>query len=282
MNMKRKGAKLGQHFLTGTWAAKKLVESAGITENDTVLEIGPGKGALTKELLKTGARVVAIEKDPSLVERLREELRGERLTIIDADIRDIDPETIGLSVGGYILAANIPYYITGEIIRQFLSADAQPKTVALLVQKEVAERIVARDKKESILSISVKVYGDPSIAAKVSRGNFSPPPSVDSAILVVRNISKRFFQGLDEKSFFKLVRTGFSSKRKFLAGNLAKEYGRERARAALAAAEIPKKLARKTCRSNNGKSLRGTYCDDPIIVIAMPGNTMIGTTDTRQ
>ena len=239
--MKRKGAKLGQHFLTGTWAAHKLVESAGITADDVVLEIGPGKGALTREILKTGARVVAIEKDSALVEQLRTEFPKERLTIIDADIRDIAPETIGLEAGEYILAANIPYYITGEIIRQFLSANVQPKTMALLVQKEVADRILARDKKESILSISVKAYGDPSIAAKVSRGNFTPPPSVDSAILVVQHISKTFFEEVGEEFFFKIVRTGFSSKRKLLAGNLGKEFGRERAEDALAAAGVPAK-----------------------------------------
>ncbi|HTR18544.1 MAG TPA: 16S rRNA (adenine(1518)-N(6)/adenine(1519)-N(6))-dimethyltransferase RsmA [Candidatus Paceibacterota bacterium] len=241
MERKKRGARLGQHFLTGQWAARKLVEAAGIASDDIVLEIGPGKGALTKEILKTGARVIAIEKDPALVELLRVDLPKERLVVIGADVRDIRPGTIGLMAGAYVLAANIPYYITGEIIRQFLSTDVQPKTMALLVQREVAERILARDKKESILSISVKAYGKPEIAAKVARGNFAPPPSVDSAILVVRNISKAFFGEIDEGSFFKVVRTGFSSKRKFLAGNLAKEYGREKAARALAAAEVPEK-----------------------------------------
>jgi 16S rRNA (adenine1518-N6/adenine1519-N6)-dimethyltransferase len=242
--MKRKGARLGQHFLTGTWAAHKLVESAAIGRNDTVLEIGPGKGALTKELLKTGGRIVAVEKDAALVEQLRSMFKSEiedgTLTVIPGDVRDLDLKATRLDT--YVLAANIPYYITGEIIRQFLSSDLQPKTMALLVQKEVAERIVARDGKESILSISVKVYGDPSIAAKVARGNFSPPPSVDSAILVVKNISKKFFADLDEEFFFKVVRTGFSSKRKFLAGNLAKEFGRERALEAFAVAGISEKI----------------------------------------
>jgi len=239
MKQKRKGARLGQHFLTGAWAAHKLTEAAMIQAGDTVLEIGPGRGALTKELLKAGARVVAIEKDLALVHLLRETLPQEKLVVIDADVRDIEPKKIGLTAGGYILAANIPYYITGEIIRQFLSTDTQPRTMALLVQKEVAERIIARDKKESILSISVKVYGTPKIAAKVARGNFSPPPSVDSAILVVKDISKTSFAGLDEEFFFKVVRTGFSAKRKLLAGNLAKEFGRERSLNALAMANVP-------------------------------------------
>jgi 16S rRNA (adenine1518-N6/adenine1519-N6)-dimethyltransferase len=241
--MKRKGARLGQHFLTGQWAAKKLVDSARIGTHDTVLEIGPGRGALTKELLATGARVIAIEKDEALVVRLKEtfraELTNERLTLIESDVRNLDLKTTG--IGAYILAANIPYYITGEIIRQFLSSDVQPTTMALLVQKEVAKRIVARDKKESILSISVKVYGDPEIAVVVSRGNFAPPPSVDSAILVVRNISKEFFKSMDEGFFFKVVRAGFSSKRKFLAGNLGKEFWREKVLHAFIAADVPEK-----------------------------------------
>jgi 16S rRNA (adenine1518-N6/adenine1519-N6)-dimethyltransferase len=241
--MKRKGARLGQHFLTGTWAARKLANSAGITANDTVLEIGPGTGALTRELLATGARIIAIEKDEALVVRLKEtfadELTKERLTLIEGDVRDLDLKKT--KIGPYILAANIPYYITGEIIRQFLSSDVQPRTIALLIQREVAQRIVARDGKESILSISVKAYGIPKIAAIVSRGNFVPPPSVDSAILVVKDISKAFFRKLDERFFFDVVRTGFSSKRKFLAGNLSKKFGKERVYNAFASAGIGEK-----------------------------------------
>jgi 16S rRNA (adenine1518-N6/adenine1519-N6)-dimethyltransferase len=241
--MKRKGARLGQHFLTGTWAASKLVGSAGVGAKDTALEIGPGTGALTKQLLATGARVIAIEKDEVLVARLKEtfasELTDQRLTLIEGDVRDLDLKKT--KIGPYILAANIPYYITGEIIRQFLSSDVQPTTMALLVQKEVAKRIVARDKKESILSISVKVYGEPVIAAVVSKGNFAPPPSVDSAILVVKDISKKFFRSFDEEFFFKVVRTGFSSKRKFLAGNLTKEFARGAVENAFTVAKLPEK-----------------------------------------
>jgi 16S rRNA (adenine1518-N6/adenine1519-N6)-dimethyltransferase len=242
--IKQRGARLGQHFLTGNWAAQKLVAAAEILPNDTVLEIGPGTGALTRELLKTGARIVAIEKDERLVERLRSEFGTEikkgTLTLVPGDVRDLDLKETRL--GEYVLAANIPYYITGEIIRQFLSADLQPRTIALLIQKEVAERILARDGKESILSISVKAYGTPEIAAKVAKGNFNPPPSVDSAILVVRNISKEFFSGFDEEFFFRVVRAGFASKRKFLASNLAKVFGRGLAEKALAASSLSEKI----------------------------------------
>jgi 16S rRNA (adenine1518-N6/adenine1519-N6)-dimethyltransferase len=263
--MKRKGARLGQHFLTGTWAANKLVTSAGVGAKDTALEIGPGTGALTRQLLATGARVIAIEKDGVLVARLKEtfaaELTNERLTLIEGDVRDLDLKKT--KIGPYILAANIPYYITGEIIRQFLSSDVQPTTMALLVQKEVARRIVARDKKESILSISVKVYGTPEIAAVVSRGNFVPPPSVDSAILVVKDISKKFFVSFDEDLFFKIVRTGFSSKRKLLAGNLGKIFGRERVARALVAANIPEKARAEDVALDQWRSVTEAIANFP-------------------
>jgi 16S rRNA (adenine1518-N6/adenine1519-N6)-dimethyltransferase len=236
--------KLGQHFLTGSWAARKLVASVPIHAGDAVLEIGPGKGALTKELLAAGARVIAIEKDEDLVAQLQEtfahEIQKGTFILAPGDVRDLDLVETRLPKA-YILAANIPYYITGEIIRAFLSSDHQPKTMSLLVQKEVADRILARNKKESILSISVKIFGDPEIAAKVSRGNFSPPPSVDSAILVIRGISKKQLNGINEEAFFRVVRAGFASKRKFLLSNLAKEFGRKRAEVACAAAQVLEK-----------------------------------------
>mgnify|MGYP003339378900 CR=1 FL=1 len=154
----KKGARLGQHFLTGTWAAQRLVDAADITPSDIVLEIGPGKGALTKRLLATGAHVIAIEKDEVLAAALREtfanEIARDALILIEGDVRDFNPAHHGLAAGSYILAANIPYYITGEIIRSFLTTPAHPKTMVLLIQKEVAQRIVARDGKESILSLS--------------------------------------------------------------------------------------------------------------------------------
>jgi 16S rRNA (adenine1518-N6/adenine1519-N6)-dimethyltransferase len=236
--MKRTGARLGQHFLTGLWAAAKLVEAARAGEDDTILEIGPGHGALTRELLKTGARVVAIEKDEALAEELRttfaHEIATEQFELIEGDVRDFDPASHQLTAQGYILAANIPYYITGEILRRFLTAAAQPARIVVLIQKEVAERILARGGKQSLLSISVQVYGRPSIVAKVARGNFSPPPSVDSAILLVDDISRAAFDGLDEAFFFSMLHAAFASKRKKLLGNLAKVFGKEEATAALA------------------------------------------------
>src|SRR3989338_2798402 len=219
--MKKRGAKLGQHFLKAKWAARALAYAVGIEHGDIVLEIGPGKGALTRELLaiakEVGAQIVAIEKDEELVVHLngifKDEIASGTLTVRGEDIRNVTPDTIGLVSGKYLVAANIPYYITGEIIRQFLTAKEKPRAMALLVQKEVAKRIISD--KESLLSLSVKVYGTPKIVAKVPRGNFSPPPNVDSAILLIENISRSFFASLSEELFFRVLHAGFKSKRKF-------------------------------------------------------------------
>ena len=243
---KRKGARLGQHFLTGQWAARKLAEAVKVRPDETILEIGPGKGALTRELLATGARVIAIEKDERLVAELEQlfahEIGSGKLILVAADIRAFDSSRLrfNLNLRGYVVAANIPYYITGEIIRQFLETDLPPRAMALLVQKEVAQRI-ATDKKESILSLSVKAYGRPKLVAKVPRGNFSPPPSVDSAILLVDGISKTFFDGISEKAFFDCLHAGFAAKRKFLANNLGVVFGKEEAMHALTACGIDAK-----------------------------------------
>ncbi|OGG52951.1 ribosomal RNA small subunit methyltransferase A [Candidatus Kaiserbacteria bacterium RIFCSPHIGHO2_02_FULL_55_25] len=238
--MTRRGARLGQHFLKHGWAARSLAHAAGIRSGETFLEIGPGKGILTKELLAL-APVVAIEKDEALVEQLRvmfaEDIATGRLRLVTGDVRDVTPESLGLPT--YVLAANIPYYITGEIIRQFLTASVQPRAMALLVQKEVAQRIVSG--KESILSLSVKAYGTPRLVEKVSRTHFSPPPSVDSAILAVTDISKKFFDTISEENFFRVVRAGFASKRKMLANNLAVIFDKVRVGEALRSCDIPEK-----------------------------------------
>lgn len=230
----RKGARLGQHFLTSKGAAVKLAQAAGVRPGVSVVEVGPGKGFLTRELLALGGHVIAIEKDEVLAAALPELMNSPNLEVIMGDVRDFDPSKHGLRAGEYVVAANIPYYITGEIIRSFLETPAQPRTMALLIQKEVAERIVARDGKESLLSLSVKAYGTPRIVTKVVKGSFSPPPSVDSAVISIDDISRGFFDELDEQHFFKVLHAGFASKRKKLAGNLAKVFGPQ-AREALAA-----------------------------------------------
>ncbi|MEK7613320.1 MAG: 16S rRNA (adenine(1518)-N(6)/adenine(1519)-N(6))-dimethyltransferase RsmA [Patescibacteria group bacterium] len=223
--MKTRPPKLGQHLLTSHAIAAAVVEAARVTANDTVLEVGPGKGMLTKEILKTGARVLAIEKDSEMVRVLQEtfakEITSKQLVLIEDDIRTFLTTNNYPLTTSYKVAANIPYYITGEIIRLLLTAPRQPSDIALLVQKEVAERI-AKSKKESLLSLSVKAYGTPQYVRTVKAGSFNPPPSVDSAILAIHDISREHFKEVSEKTFFELLHLGFGQKRKTLLGNIKK------------------------------------------------------------
>ncbi len=220
---------LGQNFLTSRKIVEDIVRAAGLKPDDVVLEAGPGKGILTEALLEkiSQGKVIAVEKDKRLVEFLKEKFSdAKNLKIIYNDILKID--ICKLKIENYKIVANIPYYITSRFLRNFLQSDFQPSRMVLMVQKEVAERIVAKDSKESILSISVKAYGQPKIVKTVPASYFSPKPKVDSAILLIDNISKGFFKDcarlglahIDENRFFTLVKKSFSSKRKFLKNNL--------------------------------------------------------------
>jgi 16S rRNA (adenine1518-N6/adenine1519-N6)-dimethyltransferase len=216
---------LGQNFLTSIPARIEIVKAGNVEKTDRILEIGPGRGFLTEEILKTGANVIAVEKDRNLIELLKQKFNTEitkgQLTLINEDILEFDPSVHHLSPGTYKLVANIPYYITGAIIRKFLSDAPSPATMVLLLQKEVAERIVARDGKESILSLSVKAYGDPKIPYRVKRGSFNPIPNVDSAVLLIENIRRtNFTSKKQEEIYFELVKAGFAHKRKLLISNL--------------------------------------------------------------
>lgn len=230
---------LGQNFLMHRQTGERIVVAASLPRDATVLEIGPGTGMLTRALLAQVQKVVAVEADNSLVTTLEETFASEigkgRLELISADVRSYDPSTLE---GDYHVVANIPYYITGEIIRQFLTSEHQPRSMTLLVQKEVAIRI-ARSKKESLLSLSVKVYGTPSYCFTVPRGAFIPAPNVDSAVLHIRNINRdSFAMPSDEERFFSVIRAGFAHKRKRLAKNLEEYWGKEERHAAFAAAGL--------------------------------------------
>lgn len=217
---------LGQHFLKSTAVVNAMVAAAKTSPDDTVLEAGPGKGILTGALLHKAQRVIAVEKDDRLIDFLKQKFSRDialkKLLLVHDDILLFDSSDYKLKARSYKLVANIPYYITGLLFKEFFSVEAQPSCMALLVQKEVAQRIVAKDGKESILSISVKAYGEPRYVKTVKARDFSPPPKVDSAILAIENISRSFFDGIDEDDFFTLVKTGFGSKRKFVVSNLKK------------------------------------------------------------
>jgi len=216
---------LGQFFLSSKKIVEEIIRAADIKPDDVVLEVGPGKGILTEALLKAGARVIAVEKDKRLVEFLKEKFKNTKnLEIIQGDILKTKFSIFKPQFSKYKIVANIPYYITSRFLRTFLQSDFQPSKMVLMVQKEVAERITtksaSRRKKESILSISVKVYGQPKIIKKVPAKCFSPKPKIDSAILLIDKISKVFFKDINEKNFFETVKRGFSSKRKLLKNNL--------------------------------------------------------------
>lgn len=227
---------LGQHFLNDPKILEKIVRAGNVEEHDVILEIGPGRGALTEAILQTGARVLVIEKDTELVPLLKETFAdytaSGQLHIHEGDVLG-SKETIETFMGDgkFKVVANIPYYITGKILRFLFSLDDLPSQVVLLVQEEVARRATVEDgKKESLLSLSIKAYGTPFYRGKVKAGSFSPPPKVDSAILSIENISRDFFTGrIDEGLFFKVIKQAFSQKRKTLLNTLFadnKEAGR--------------------------------------------------------
>jgi 16S rRNA (adenine1518-N6/adenine1519-N6)-dimethyltransferase len=221
---------LGQHFLNSPVIPGKLCDAADLVPGEVVVEIGPGTGALTAVLLLRGVTVIAIETDERAIthleERFSQEITAKKLVISAQDARELDLSGLGLMDRSYKVVANIPYYLSGFLFRTFLENTLQPSCLVFLVQKEVAERI-ARDKKASLLSLSVAVFGSPSYICTVKRGNFTPAPKVDSAIIAVRNISRDRLRGMPPEHFFTLLHLGFGQKRKQLLGNLTAQYDRE-------------------------------------------------------
>lgn len=211
---------LGQHFLTNSKIAERIVQAGQVSKKDKILEIGPGEGFLTKELLTTNAFVLAIEKDKRAIDLLKEkftkEISNGQLVIKEEDILNFQPIKVKEFKKGYKLVANIPYYLTGKIIRQFLNPQG-PKLAVILIQKEVAERIT-NNKKESILSLVIKIYGQAKKITTVKAGNFYPQPKVDSAILLIEKREEPL--KIDGGKLINLIKQGFEHKRKKLSTNL--------------------------------------------------------------
>lgn len=212
---------LGQNFLIDEKVLEKIVGSAQLSENDVVIEIGPGLGTLTKELSKKCRVVFAIEKDRKLARMLKG-----KFTNVEAIEGDVLKLNINDLVGKYSkdvkykLVANIPYYITSKIIKLFLETSAYPESIVILAQKEVAQRICAKAGKLSILALSVQIFGEPEIVSFVGKNSFFPVPEVDSAILRITNIKKSETDEFYGK-FFRIIKIGFSAKRKKLSRNLS-------------------------------------------------------------
>lgn len=221
---------LGQNFLIDQEVVKKIIIGANLKSTDVVLEIGPGKGVLTESLASKCQKVIAVEIDQTLIPVLENRFKNnKKVEIIHGDIlgMDLKSQVTSLNLDGYKLIANIPYYITSLIIRKFLECEMPPKEMILMVQKEVAERIVAKPGKMSILAVSVQYYASAEILFGVPKTAFDPVPEVDSAVIRITYNAKRITHE-EAEQFFCIVRAGFCAKRKTLANNLANSLHIER------------------------------------------------------
>lgn len=212
---------LGQNFLQDPEALERIVAAAEIQPGDTVLEIGPGLGSLTRYLAAAAKEVVAVELDEGLLPPLQAVLAPyANVRLMQGDILEFAPKDLALEKD-YIVVANIPYYITSAVIRHLLENEPKPRRVVLTVQKEVAQRICAQPGDMSILALSVQVYGKPRIAAHIPAEAFFPAPKVDSAVLCMDIYASPLIQEDLLKPFFKLIKAGFSQKRKTLRNSLS-------------------------------------------------------------
>ena len=217
----RANKSLGQNFLQDPLALEKIAAAAEIQKTDSVLEIGPGLGSLTRYLSVSARDVVAVELDPKLAAVLQGVIKSyANVRLIQGDILDFSPKELGLSAD-YITAANIPYNITSAIIRHLLESEPKPRRIVLTIQKEVAQRICAAPPDMSLLALSVQVYGKPSISARIPAGAFFPVPKVDSAIVRIEIYPEPLIPSPLLPVFFKLIKAGFSQKRKKLRNSLS-------------------------------------------------------------
>jgi 16S rRNA (adenine1518-N6/adenine1519-N6)-dimethyltransferase len=209
---------LGQHWLTDRHILSEIAEAATIKQNDTVLEIGPGLGTLTSELLRRASKVIAVEFDGDLADKLPGQFPGKNLTVTNEDILSFD---LGSMPPGYVVVANVPYYITSKIVQKLMTAPNKPRVAVLLVQKEVAQRIAATPGDMSILAISAQVYAEANLGIEVPKLFFTPPPKVDSQVIVLTTRDHPLIDPDEEAAFFKAVKAGFSAKRKKLRSSVA-------------------------------------------------------------
>ncbi len=212
---------LGQNFLVDEKALARVTAAAELMPSDTVLEIGPGLGSLTRHLAEAAQRVVAVEIDPALLPVLEHTLQAyTNVEIIREDILALDLVRRVNPPAGYKVVANIPYNITSAVIRYLLEAPAKPARIVLTVQREVAERIVAQPNDMSLLAVSVQFYSQPSIVTRLPGGAFFPPPDVDSAVVRLDVFPTPAVAVDDVSQFFRVVKAGFSQKRKQLRNSL--------------------------------------------------------------
>lgn len=213
---------LGQHFLINRSVLGKIISAAELVPSDTVIEVGPGLGILTGELVKRAGKVIAIEVDPRLASSLQKKLsKFSNLAVINSDVLQVDHAELIDRNGNYKVVANLPYYIAAPILRHFLETSLKPSLMVVMVQKEVGQSIVAAPGDMSILSISVQLYGKPTIVDYVPAQSFYPQPKVDSAIVRIDVYTKPAVDVKDTAAFFETVKAGFSAPRKQIRNSLA-------------------------------------------------------------
>ena len=209
---------LGQHWLKDPEILADIAEAAELTSDDVVLEIGPGLGTLTSRLLARANSVTAVEFDADLARKLPGQFPGKKLTVINQDILQFDLNQLPKN---YKVVANVPYYITSKIVEKLMTAENKPSIAVLLVQKEVAERIAAEAGNMSVLSVSVQIFSEAELDIEVPRRFFTPPPKVDSQVVVLKTRNNPLITPEDQRDFFRIVKAGFSAKRKKLRSSLS-------------------------------------------------------------
>jgi 16S rRNA (adenine1518-N6/adenine1519-N6)-dimethyltransferase len=213
---------LGQHFLIDEQVLRRLISAAELTPSDTVVEVGPGLGILTRELVKEAGHIIAVEVDTRLAAALQEKFAPwPNVSIINTDILDHDPPSLLGAEAPYKMVSTLPYYIATAVLRHFLEARIKPVVMVVTLQKEVAQAIVAPPGKMSLLSVSVQLYGNPAIMGYVPARSFYPQPKVGSAIVRIDPYERPPVSVADEAKFFSVVRGGFSAPRKQLRNSLA-------------------------------------------------------------
>ena len=230
--------KFGQHFLTDPRILESIAEAAQVTDADTILEIGPGLGHLTRVLARRASRLIAVEIDPALAAKLQEEFALQKnVSILQGNFLDAAPDEWiqrhGNQIAGagnnpapvsmpYKVVANLPYYITSAIMRHLLEAERKPQVIVVMVQREVAQRMVAHPPEMNLLGVSVQFFAQPRIVRTIAAGAFYPPPKVDSAVVRLDVLEQARLNATDAVRFFDIVRAGFGGRRKQLRNSLAR------------------------------------------------------------
>jgi 16S rRNA (adenine1518-N6/adenine1519-N6)-dimethyltransferase len=257
---------LGQHWLKDEPTLTAICEAANLEKGDTVLEVGPGLGDLTRQLVKHAGNVIAVELDEGLVSWVAAKVSADNLEIVQGDILKFDLNSMPI---GYKVVANIPYYLTSNLIRTLSESANPPILMVLLVQKEVAERIAAQPGQMSLLSVSTQLYYLPKLGPIIAAELFDPPPKVDSQVIILKRRAEPLFENIDTKAYFRLVKAGFAGRRKKLRGSLSAglRVSKDQADQLLQAAKIDGDLRAQNLNLSDWHKLYKAYESNKIEVV---------------